>query len=65
MGFRDIHHKGKVLTIHKAVTHPHFDEKTVLVTNTWDYVDLWLKRKNLAKARFYWGQAESVNIVAI
>jgi hypothetical protein len=59
MGFRNIQYKGKVLTIHKAVTQPHFDEKTVLVTDTWDYVDLWLKRKKLAKARFYWGQARS------
>ncbi len=59
MPFSDIHHKGKPLTIHKAVTQPHFDEKTVLVTDTWDYVDLWLKRKRSYKARFYWGQARS------
>ena len=59
MAFREIHYKGKPLTIHKSVTNPHFGEKTVLVTDTWDYVDLWLKRKGQKKARFYWGQAQS------
>ena len=59
MGFVDVHYKGKPLTIHKAVTHPHFEEKTVLVTDTWDYVDLWLRRSKKDKARFYWQQAHS------
>lgn len=59
MGFRDIHHKSKNLTIHKAITDPRFNEKTVLVTNTWDYVDLWLKRAGRHDARFFWNQAHS------
>lgn len=59
MGFVDVSYKGKPLTIHKAVTHPHFEEKTVLVTDTWDYVDLWLRRSKKDKARFYWQQAHS------
>ena len=59
MPFKEIHHKNKNLTIHKAITDPHFNEKTILVTNTWDYVDLWLKRAGKHKARFFWNQAHS------
>lgn len=59
MGFRDITYKNKNLTIHKAITEPHFNEKTVLVTSTWDYVDLWLKRAGKNDARFFWSQAKS------
>lgn len=54
-----IMHKGKNLSLHKAVSSPHFNEKTVLVTSTWDYVDLWLKRARKHDARFFWGQARS------
>ncbi|WP_323972513.1 YaaC family protein [Aeromonas hydrophila] len=59
MGFRDINYKNKKLTIHKAITEPHFNEKTVLVTSTWEYVDLWLKRAGRNDARFFWNQAKS------
>jgi hypothetical protein len=59
MAFKDIIHKNKNLTIHKAITAPHFNEKTVLVTDTWDYVDLWLKRDGQNEARFFWNQAHS------
>jgi len=59
MAFRDIKYKNKDLTIHKSVTTPHFNEKTVLVTSTWDYVDLWLKRAAKKDARFFWNQARS------
>jgi hypothetical protein len=56
---REIKHKNKLLTIHKAITAPHFNEKTVLVTSTWDYVDLWLNRAGKHDARFFWNQAHS------
>ena len=59
MAFSTITHQGKYLTIHKAITRPNFGEKTVLVTDTWDYVDLWLRRSNKNTARFYWQQARS------
>ena len=59
MSFVEIGYKGNSLTIHKAITHPHFGEKTVLVTDTWDYVDLWLRRSNQERARFFWQQAQS------
>lgn len=55
----EIIHNGKPLSLHKAVTSPNFNEKTVLVTSTWDYVDLWLKRARKNEARFFWNQARS------
>lgn len=59
MSFKNIEFKGKHLTIHKAITKPDFGGKTVLVTDTWDYVDLWLRRSGKDTARFYWQQARS------
>jgi hypothetical protein len=59
MAFSEIQYRGKPLTVHKAITEPHFHEKTVLVTDTWEYVDLWLRRSAQAKARFFWQQARS------
>jgi len=59
MAAKAIIYKGKPLTLHKAVSSPHFNEKTVLVTSTWDYVDLWLKRAKKHDARFFWSQARS------
>ncbi|WP_158886660.1 YaaC family protein [Rhodanobacter sp. L36] len=59
MAFVDISYKGSPLTVHKAVTSPRFGDKTVLVTDTWDYVDLWLRRSHQSEARFYWQQSRS------
>lgn len=59
MPAKPIIYNGKPLTLHKAVTTPHFNEKTVLATSTWDYVDLWLKRAKMNDARFFWSQARS------
>lgn len=59
MAFTNINYKSKNLSIHKSVSKPKFNEKTVLVTSTWDYVDLWLKRAGKREARFYWNQAHS------
>lgn len=59
MSAKTITYKGKDLTLHKAVSLPHFNEKTVLVASTWDYVDLWLKRNKKNEARFFWSQARS------
>jgi hypothetical protein len=47
------------LTIHKAIVDPAFNEKTVLVTDTWDYVDLWLRRNRQERARLFWEQAHN------
>ncbi len=59
MPFINVEYKGKGLSIHKAITQPEFGGKTVLVTDTWDYVDLWLRRSGKETSRFYWQQARS------
>lgn len=52
-------HKGKNLKLHKAFQSPSWGMDTVLVTDTWDYVSLWLKRNKKGDAQFYWEQAKS------
>ena len=59
MARRPIEVGGKPLTVHKAVSAPHFGAKTILVTDTWDYIALWLKRHHHTEARFYWDQSRS------
>lgn len=58
MAHREIQYKNKPLTIHKAFSNPRFNEKTILVTSTWDYMGLWFKRNHKEKALFYWQQAQ-------
>ncbi len=48
---------GKELLVHKAVGDPDFGAKSVLVTDTWDYVTMWMKRSHKKEALFYWDQA--------
>lgn len=43
--------------MHKSIVTPDFSSKTVLVTDTWDYVTMWLKRQHKKDALFYWQQA--------
>lgn len=46
----------------KPVTSADYAAKTVLTNNSWDYVELWLKRKSSVKADralFYWHQAKN------
>lgn len=57
VAFRAITYNNKPLTLHKATVHPEFNERTVLVTSTWDYVALWLRRRRKADALFFWEQA--------
>lgn len=57
MANRPIDFKGKPLSIHRATVEPDFSAKTVLAPDTWDYIDLWLRRKKEEKARFFWEQA--------
>ena len=44
---------------HKAFMDPDFDAPTVIVTDQFDYVELWLKRNSTRSARLYWQQAEN------
>lgn len=57
MGFVKIYIHGKAISVHKAAINPDFTSRTVLVTDTWDYVNLWLKRSQKEEASFYWQQA--------
>jgi hypothetical protein len=59
MPFKPITHQSKPLSLHKALIAPEFNSKTVLVVDTWDFVDLWLKRRHHDRAQFYWQQARS------
>jgi hypothetical protein len=47
----------KEVTIHKATVQPDFSAKTVLVSDAWDHVEMWLKRTGPRDALFYWQQA--------
>lgn len=51
--------KSKPVTLQKAFKTPAFNSKTVLVRSRWDYVEMWLKRRRLNDALFYWSQARS------
>ncbi|MEX6701982.1 YaaC family protein [Peribacillus frigoritolerans] len=47
------------LTLKKSYNEPHFNGKSVLVSDPWEYVELWLKRNNNSNdALFYWQQAK-------
>jgi hypothetical protein len=49
---------SKPVTLHKGFKSPDFNSKTVLVRDHWDYVEMYLKRKKLNDASFYWLQAK-------
>ncbi|SRR5579875_56856 len=57
MGFDLLRLSGRPLSVHKAIVAPDFKSKTVLVTDTWEYVTLWLRRHHQKSAAFYWEQA--------
>src|SRR5271155_4141500 len=57
MSFDPIRLNGRPLGVHKAIVAPQFKSKTVLVTDTWEYVRMWLKRHRQKDAGFYWEQA--------
>ena len=45
------------LAPHKAIVHPNFRSKTVLVEDTWEYVKMWLNREGKKNALLFWEQA--------
>ena len=59
MGFKPIKYQGKTLKLHKAIISPDFNDKTVLVRNHWDYVEMWLQREGHENANTYWSQAKN------
>jgi YaaC-like protein len=64
MAFASIRYRGKALRPRKAIASPDFNAETVLVSDPWEYVDLWLKRKKKEKARWYWLQAREFSRAA-
>lgn len=62
MGFTQITLGRRRLRVHKAIVEPDFGTATVLTTDAWDYVCMWLKRDTSGRtedALYYWGQARS------
>lgn len=51
--------KNSKIRPHKAVISPVFEAPTVLVSNMFEYVKLWLKRNTNLEAMLYWQQAEN------
>lgn len=49
--------RGNDLTLHAAIHRPQFEAPSVLCSDPWDYVSLWLNRRGSDEASFYWEQA--------
>lgn len=62
---RTLAYKNSALTMHKALTVPDLKSRTVLVTDTWDYIDLWLKRSSTQDARFFRDQARQFSAATL
>ena len=58
MSIENILFKSKQLKIHKGSISPGFNNKTVIVQDHWDYVEMWLKKEKIVTALEYWNQAE-------
>ena len=52
-----IKYRSRQLLLHKAIRSPDFNSPTVLTSDPWEYVDLWMRRANQSDAAFYWKQA--------
>ena len=62
MAIKPLEINSKILKLMKPVTSADYTEKTVLTNSSWEYVELWLKRKNSDKSKqalFYWLQAKN------
>lgn len=49
---------GRELCIHRATLSPEIGAPTVLTSDFWNYVELWLRRRRATSAIFYWQQAK-------
>src|SRR5699024_427918 len=55
-----IKYNRKELSLHKSIIAPEFGKRTVLVSDPWDYIEMWLKRNSQSEESiFYWQQAKS------
>ena len=59
MAHRDIILASRNVRPHKCFIDPEFDRSTVLVSNHFDYVELWLKKKGQSEALSYWSQSKN------
>jgi len=59
MSFKPIIYDNKPLTLHKAIIQPDFNSKSVFVTDTWEYVEMWLKNEKKTESLYYWKQAKN------
>lgn len=48
---------GQEIAVHKSTLKPKFSEFTVLASDFWKYVELYLRREKADSAVFYWDQA--------
>jgi len=50
--------KQRPVVLHSALVNPDFGEPTVVASDPWKYVALFLRRKGAIQALFYWNQAQ-------
>jgi len=48
-----INHNNRPLTLYKPKVSLYLTSYTVLVSDSWDYIEMYLKRKNQKKAIFF------------
>lgn len=65
MSFQRIKLNGKSIRLHKAIVSPDFNDKSVLVRNPWDYVEMWLEREGHEEAVEYWSQAKNFYQISV
>ena len=56
--FQDITLHSKIVRPKKAIISSIFDSKNILVNDSWNYVDMWLKKNGQKEALFYWEQSK-------
>ena len=54
---KDLFISGDRVGLHSCIVDPKFDKPTVLSSDPWDFVSLWLKQGCNEDASFYWEQA--------
>lgn len=57
MANQEIKLRSRHLFVHKAIVNPDFNSSTVLTSDPWSYVSLYLQRSGTSKSRFLWTQA--------
>lgn len=64
MGFEQIRLRRRRLEPVVATQKPDFGAPTILSADPWDFVALWLRRKNQEEAFFYWEQARQFHLAS-